>query len=53
MITHYFLTIDQYHRCRQFKKYLKKLYWNKLHVQHNSNDLIRKQYTDLEKRSLN
>ena len=30
MITQYFLTIDQFHCCLLYRKYLKKLYWNKL-----------------------
>ena len=43
MITQYFLTIDQFHCCLLYRKYLKKIYWNKL--QHNylhSNNLIHK-----------
>ena len=30
VITQYFLTTDQFHCCLLYRKYLKKLYWNKL-----------------------
>ena len=30
MITQYFLTIDQFHCCLLYQKYLGKIYWNKL-----------------------